>query len=82
MRGEVSVLGPHRRALSLLEVLVAGILLLVALIPTVGLMSTSSREVTKSRDRLVAIHLATALSEEMRVPGKLIVTAPPDPSPG
>jgi len=55
-----------RRGFSLLEVLVATTVFALALVPSVGLLMTSSKEVEKVSQRLVAAHLAMSLVEEMR----------------
>jgi len=56
----------QRRALTLLEVLLAGLVLAVVMVPSIGMMSTSSAEGAKVRARVVAVNLASAMIEEMR----------------
>jgi Tfp pilus assembly protein PilV len=55
-----------RDGFSLLEVLVAGLIFALAIVPTIGLLTTSSKEVTKVSERLFAVHLAVSVIEEMR----------------
>lgn len=55
-----------RSGLSLLEVLVAALIFSLALIPTIGLMTTSQKEVVKVQERLLAVHLAMSIVEDMR----------------
>lgn len=57
---------PSRRGLTLLEVLVASLVFMLALLPAINLMGSSQREVTKVSERLLAIHLAMSMVEEMR----------------
>lgn len=55
-----------RSGLTLLEVLFAGIVLVLATVPAIELMVSSSRGVVKARDRVAANYLAMALIEEQR----------------
>lgn len=53
------------RAYTLVEVMVAGAILLAALVPLVSLITTGSTQAVKARDRALASHLATAVIEEL-----------------
>lgn len=57
----------RRAAYTLVEVLVAGAILLVGLVPILSLLTSSSTEVVKARDRNAAIGLATSLAEDLRM---------------
>jgi hypothetical protein len=52
--------------LTLLEVLFAAIVLVLATVPAIELMVSSSRGVVKARDRVAACYVAMALIEEQR----------------
>jgi Tfp pilus assembly protein PilV len=52
--------------MTLLEVLLAGLILTLAVIPLIDLLASSSTELHKVRDRLIAINLASSMTEEMR----------------
>ena len=54
-----------RTGLSLLEVLIGSVVLVLALIPAIALLSTSSGEVVKVRDRVLGIQLAHSVSESI-----------------
>lgn len=53
------------RAYTLVEVMVAGAILLAALVPVLSLITTGSTQAVKARDRALANHLATAVFEEL-----------------
>ena len=54
-----------RRAYTLVEVLVAGGVLVVGLLPILTLLTTSSGEVVKARERAVAMGLAISVAEDL-----------------
>ena len=56
-----------RRAYTLVEVLVASAILVTGLVPVLSLMTTSSTQTVKARDRTTAVVLAAAVAEEMRM---------------
>lgn len=55
-----------RRGLSLVEVMIASLVFTLAVVPVIGLLSTSQREVVKVQQRMLAVQLALSLVEEMR----------------
>lgn len=55
-----------RTALTLLEVMLAGLVLSLAIIPSMGLISSSSTEISKVRSRIIAVNLGASMIEEMR----------------
>jgi prepilin-type N-terminal cleavage/methylation domain-containing protein len=55
-----------RRGFSLLEALVAVSIFVVALVPVLSLLGTSSAEVVKARDRGIAVQLASSIAEWLR----------------
>ena len=55
-----------RPGFSLLEVLVAATIILLATVPAISLATSSSAEVTKSRDRTIALSMASSLAEYLR----------------
>lgn len=57
---------PGRAGLSLLEALVAALILTLTLVPTIGLLGTSSAEIARVRSRLIAVNIVTSITEEMR----------------
>ena len=56
-----------RRGYTLVEVLVAGAILVTGLVPILTLLTTGSSQVVKARDRTTAMALAGAVAEEMRM---------------
>lgn len=56
----------RRGGLSLLEALMAGLIFLLAMVPTLGLLTTTQSEITKVQERLLAVNLAMSIVEEMR----------------
>lgn len=52
-----------RRAITLVEALVAVVLIVAVMIPVLGLMSTSTQQMVQSQRALVALQLAQALIE-------------------
>lgn len=55
-----------RIGLSLIEVVVAGLILAAALVPAIDLFTGSQVEVVKSRSRLIASGIVSAVAEDMR----------------
>ena len=53
-----------KKAFTLVEVMVAGAILLAGLVPLIALVTTGSTQAVKARDRALAGHLATAVIEE------------------
>lgn len=51
---------------SLLETLIASVIFLLALVPALSLLTTSSAEVAKARDRGIAVQVANSLAERLR----------------
>lgn len=69
-----------RRGYTLVEVLVAGAILVTGLLPILSLLSSSSTEAVKAREKTVAMGLATSVAEELRMRRELDrVTLPPTP---
>lgn len=56
----------HRSGLSLVEVMIASLVFSLAIVPVIGLLATSQREVVKVQQRMLAVQLAVSLVEEMR----------------
>ena len=56
----------HPRAYTLVEVIVAGAILMAGLVPIIHLITTSSTQAAKARDRAVALFIATGVAEERR----------------
>lgn len=56
-----------RGAYTLVEVLVAGAILVTGLLPILSLLSSSSTEAAKARDKTVAVGLAISVAEELRM---------------
>lgn len=57
---------PQALGFSLLEILIASVIFLLALIPAINLLNTSQTEVGKARDRGIAVQVANSLAERMR----------------
>lgn len=55
-----------RKALSLVEVMIASLVLTLVLVPVIGLMSQSQAQVVKVQQRMLGVQLALSLVEEMR----------------
>ena len=55
-----------RNGLTLVEVLLAGLILAVVMIPSIGMLTTSSAETVKIRSRVIAVNLAASMVEQMR----------------
>lgn len=55
-----------RRGLSLVEVLIASLIFVLAIIPTIGLFTSSQTEAAKARNRLIAVSLASAVCDDFR----------------
>lgn len=55
-----------RRGFSLLETLIASVIFLIALVPALSLLTSSSAEVVKARDRGIAVQVANSLVERLR----------------
>lgn len=55
-----------RPGLSLVEVMIASLVFTLAIVPVIGLLSTSQREVVKVQQRMLAVQLALSMVEEMR----------------
>ena len=68
------------RAYTLVEVMVAGGILLAALVPLLSLIQTGSTQAVKARDRAVAAHLATAVFEDLAA--RPVPAEEPTPAPG
>jgi hypothetical protein len=51
---------------TLLEVLMASLILVLAIVPTIGLFTGSQTEVVKSRNRFIASNLASGITEDFR----------------
>lgn len=58
---------PRTRGYTLVEVLVAGAILLTGLLPVLHLVTTGSTQAVKARDRAVAMFLAASVAEERRL---------------
>ena len=72
---------PARSGYSLVEVLVASGVFVMALIPAISLLNSSSAETVKSRDRAVALQLASAVTESLRsLPALQRAGLPPTPA--
>lgn len=56
----------RRSGLSLVEVVIAGLVLAAALLPAIDLFTGSQVEVVKSRSRLIASGIVAAVAEDMR----------------
>jgi Tfp pilus assembly protein PilV len=56
----------RKHGLGLVEVLIASLILILAIVPCISLLTTSSSETVKARSRLIAVNLAASMVEEMR----------------
>ena len=59
----------HGKGYSLVEVIMALFILVVGLVPMLSLMTGSSSELVKARDRTVAMALAVSVTEQIRATG-------------
>lgn len=57
---------PHQEGFTLIEVIVASVILLVVLVPTAALLNSSSGFVTQAKAQTEAAHLASGLLEQDR----------------